>query len=45
MQAYGRDGVRALQNASPKGGDGIQQIEHAQLVSLRFLALFLYLVC
>lgn len=29
MQMYGRDGNRALQNASPKGGDNIQQIESA----------------
>lgn len=30
----GRDGERAVLNASPKGGDDMQQLEQANLVRL-----------
>ena len=34
LEMIGKDGERALQNASPKGGDCIDHLERTRLVSL-----------
>ena len=35
MSMIGKDGARAMANASPKGGDSVQNLEYANLVSTR----------